>query len=113
MIPWFPGPSSQPSKIEELLQQSAPPIESLLNEEDVVVELKNLNPKLLDYFTQNQDSIKKLIFYITEEPLSNEHMDENRCYKFPFVASQILESEAQPIIAALLQSTCAAHKRSF
>ena len=50
--------------------------------------------KLIEYLSR--DKIVKLITFVTEMPEEND--DNNRTYKFPFVSSEILSSEAYPIL---------------
>lgn len=50
----------------------------LVEEEELINELKLLNPKLLDYFSNNRIVVKKLIEYIIIEP--SDINNKERCY---------------------------------
>jgi hypothetical protein len=58
------------STLDDLLQNNKESIiiEDLLDEEELINELKNMNPRLLDYFSNNKKVVKKLIEYIIIEP---------------------------------------------
>ena len=51
--------SIESSKIDKLLSNNGDdlPLETLLEEEELIDEIKHLNPKLLDYFSKNNTCI--------------------------------------------------------
>ncbi|KAL4475412.1 hypothetical protein ABPG72_022047 [Tetrahymena utriculariae] len=63
--------------------------ELLVNQEDLISEFKRSNPKLLDYFRDNQKLVLKLVEYVSVE--SSDISDVDRCFKFPLVSSDIFD----------------------
>ena len=64
-------------------------LEDILNEDEIIQDIKNNNDsQFIKFFTN--EKIKKLIDYSTKFPLSNEH---NIGYKYPFNATEILCSD--------------------
>ena len=76
------------SSIEAKLLKNDIKLEDFLDEDDIVINLKLENKKLLKFF--NRETIKKLIEYITIE---KENDDLIYGHKYPFVAYEILYSE--------------------
>ncbi len=86
---FFPGTSSMiSSTLEEKLQKGDCKLEDLLDEPNIVFDLKTGNNKLFKFF--NRDKIKKLIRYITIEA---ENDDQIIGHKYPFIANDILSSD--------------------
>ena len=86
---FFPGTSSMiSSTLEEKLQKDDCKLEDLLDEPNIVFDLKTGNNKLFKFF--NRDKIKKLIRYITIE---SENDDQIIGHKYPFIANDILSSD--------------------
>lgn len=84
------------SRIEEMLNSPDTTIEQLLDDDNIISEFKSLNPKLLEYCTDER--IKQLMQYILIEP--PEDADKARGYKYPFVACEILTADLQTIQSA-------------
>ena len=85
----FPGSSSMiSSTLEEKLQKEDCKLEDLLDETNIVFELKKGNNKLFKFL--NREQIKKLIRYIIFEPQID---DQIIGHKYPFVANDILSSD--------------------
>lgn len=57
--------------IENLLAKSDTTVEDLLDEDDIIQEMRNGNEKLLKYF--KRDKLKILIDYITKMPAEDDH----------------------------------------
>ena len=92
---YFPGMSifgdfdSKLSSFVEKLDKNELTLEDILNEEEIIKDIKNNNDsKFLKFFTNK--TIQKLIDYSTKMPESNEH---NIGYKYPFNSTEILCSE--------------------
>ena len=85
---------------EELLSKEDTTLEQLLEDEDVIQETRNSNAKLLDFL--DTDKIEQMILYITEEP--TDPSDTNRCYKFPFVVSEMLSCEIPILLDRIVSS---------
>jgi hypothetical protein len=91
---FFPGTSSMiSSTLEEKLQKGDCKLEDLLDEPNIVFDLKTGNNKLFKFF--NRDKIKKLIRYITIEA---ENDDQIIGHKYPFIANDILSADI-PLIS--------------
>ncbi len=91
---FFPGTSSMiSSTLEEKLQKDDCKLEDLLDEPNIVFDLKTGNNKLFKFF--NRDNIKKLIRYITIEA---ENDDQIIGHKYPFIANDILSADI-PLIS--------------
>ena len=87
--------------IEELLKGENIPIESLLdNNEELIQELKNRNINLLKYFDANETS--KIVKYLITEPETDEY---KRCYKYPFICNEIISCEVSEILDNFFQET--------
>jgi len=92
--------SLKPSVIEEILNRPEVKLEDLMDEENFVYELRNSNPRLLDYFTQNTSKIKQLVDYIVVMPPNPN--DNKRAYQYPLLANDIFESDIPVIMSAFL-----------
>ena len=95
MMMYFPGMNifgdfdSNLSSFVEKLDKNELTLEDILNEEEIIKDIKNNNDsKFLKFFTNK--TIQKLIDYSTKMPESNEH---NIGYKYPFNSTEILCSE--------------------
>ena len=75
-------------QLEEKLSKNDCTLEEILDENDIVNEIKKKNDKIKNFF--NQDNIKKLIHYVIDEPSID---DEKIGYKYPYVSCEILKSE--------------------
>lgn len=84
----------QPSaSIEELLNKDECSLEELLDDEDLIQECKNMNNKLINFFTRER--IRRLIKLITVMPEVDEH---KRGHKYPYVASEIFNCEIYQVL---------------
>ena len=81
------------NSIEEKLNNQNTTLEDLLQEDNIINELRNQNEKLINFFTK--EKIKKLIDYIIKEPKENDIL---KGHKFPFIASEILNSDEDKIL---------------
>ncbi|GAN04154.1 extragenic suppressor of kinetochore protein [Mucor ambiguus] len=83
------------STLDTLLDKEDVTLEEVLEEEDLLQEAKSMNPKLVDFLSK-PEHIKALLTYITATDL-----EENKRFKYPFLASEIIACEIQPIIDAI------------
>ncbi|KAI9472134.1 MAG: SIT4 phosphatase-associated protein-domain-containing protein [Benjaminiella poitrasii] len=84
------------SALDSLLDKEDITLEEVLEEEDVLQEAKSMNPKLVNFLSK-LEHIKALLNYITANDL-----EENQRFKYPFLASEIIACEIQPIIDAIV-----------
>ena len=75
-------------QLEEKLSKNDCTLEEILDENDIVNEIKKKNDKIKNFF--NQNNIKKLIHYVIDEPTID---DEKISYKYPYISCEILKSE--------------------
>ncbi|CEP10194.1 hypothetical protein [Parasitella parasitica] len=80
------------STLDTLLEKEDVTLEEVLEEEDLLQEAKSMNPKLVEFLSK-PEHIKVLLTYITASDL-----EENKRFKYPFLASEIIACEIQPII---------------
>jgi len=73
-------------------------LEELMDEEEILQEVKSQNKKLMDFLTQPA-TLYKLFDYITNDP--PEEADPKRRFKYPFLACEILCSEIWVITEAI------------
>ena len=92
---FFPGMNildnfnSYLSPFIEKMKKDELTLEDILNEDEIIQDIKNNNDsQFIKFFTN--EKIKKLIDYSTKFPSSNEH---NIGYKYPFNATEILCSD--------------------
>jgi len=78
--------------IEEKLKKPDCSVDELLDEDELIQEMKNQNSKLLTYF--NKDNVKKLVEYIIEEPTED---DQKKGHRYPFMANEILNCDVSKI----------------
>mmetsp|Transcript_8349 Transcript_8349/g.14426 ORF Transcript_8349/g.14426 Transcript_8349/m.14426 type:complete len:827 (+) Transcript_8349:168-2648(+) len=87
------------SAIDTILDKDEFTLEELLDEEEILQEVKSQNKRLLDFLTQ-PDILKVLIQFITVEPNDAEEESKRR-YKYPFLACEILCSDVWTICDAV------------
>ena len=87
------------NSIEKKLNSPNTTLEDLLIEDDLLSEIRNQNQKLIEFF--DKDKIKCLINYIIKEPKEDNDLIG---HKFPFVASEILNSEEEKILYYFLNT---------
>ncbi|CAG9316098.1 unnamed protein product [Blepharisma stoltei] len=83
-----------PSRIDEILESEETTLTQVLDEEEVLQEMRNQNQKLIDFL--NRDRILELIEYITIFP--PEGCDNRRGHKFPFLASELFACETASLL---------------
>eukprot|EP00026_Physarum_polycephalum_P003595 Phypoly_transcript_03608.p1 GENE.Phypoly_transcript_03608~~Phypoly_transcript_03608.p1 ORF type:complete len:642 (-),score=133.65 Phypoly_transcript_03608:261-2186(-) len=86
------------SAVETILDKESFTLEELLDEEEILQEVKSQNKKLLDFLTL-PPTLLKLFEYITID--CNEDADPKRRFKYPFLACEILCSEIWTITEAI------------
>ena len=79
--------------IEKKLNNQNTTLEDLLQEENIISEFRNQNEKLINFFSK--DKVKKLVDYIIKEPKEDDLL---KGHKFPFIASEILNSDEDKIV---------------
>ena len=87
------------NSIEKKLNSPDTTLEDLLIEDDLLSEIRNQNQKLIEFF--DKDKIKSLVNYIIKEPKED---NELIGHKFPFVASEILNSEEDKFLFYFLNT---------
>ena len=87
------------NSIEKKLNSPNTTLEDLLIEDDLLSEIRNQNQKLIEFF--DKDKIKSLVNYIIKEPKED---NELIGHKFPFVASEILNSEEDKFLFYFLNT---------
>ncbi|CAD8155754.1 unnamed protein product [Paramecium octaurelia] len=91
------------SKMDTLLKQDNLTLETILNEEDILSELKNQSSgKFADFIVQHPNEYSKMIYYITND-VTDREQDRNTCIKYPFLISEILGSENEKLINFLFE----------
>lgn len=86
------------SAVETILDKESFTLEELLDEEEILQEVKSQNKKLLDFLTL-PPTLLKLFEYITIE--ASEEADPKRRFKYPFLACEILCSEIWTITESI------------
>jgi hypothetical protein len=86
------------SAVETILDKESFTLEELLDEEEILQEVKSQNKKLLDFLTL-PPTLLKLFEYITIE--APEDADPKRRFKYPFLACEILCSEIWTITESI------------
>lgn len=74
-------------------------LEELLDEDDLIQEVKSLNSRLIDYL-QRREVVEKLVQYLTEGPGDSD--DPKRQFKYPYAACEIFACEVDGVFATLL-----------
>ncbi|KAI8998266.1 SIT4 phosphatase-associated protein-domain-containing protein [Gaertneriomyces semiglobifer] len=75
------------SAIDALLDKEGLTLSELLEEDELLQECKSHNSKLIEYLAK-PEILKELLGYITAEDL-----DENRAFKYPYLACEIFSCE--------------------
>ena len=92
----FPNNNStqtdQPTLLEQKLYNNDIPFDEFLNDPEVILTVKNMDPNTKKYLTK--DKIIQLIKYITREP-KNDDILKSR--KYPYIAYEILSSDNEYI----------------
>lgn len=89
---------------DELLSKPETTLEQVLDDEDVVQELKNQNPKLIalySLFSFTPERLHDLLsLLVTEPPLDADH---RRGHKHPFLAAELIGCEAPQLLQSLFE----------
>lgn len=89
---------------DELLSKPETTLEQVLDDEDVVQELKNQNPKLIALyalFSFTPERLRDLLsLLVTEPPLDADH---RRGHKHPFLAAELIGCEAPQLLQSLFE----------
>mmetsp|Transcript_1429 Transcript_1429/g.1835 ORF Transcript_1429/g.1835 Transcript_1429/m.1835 type:complete len:819 (-) Transcript_1429:283-2739(-) len=93
------------SPINDILEKENFTLIELLQEDEIIQEVKSLNTKLIDFLAQ-EDTVQDLIRYIKEKPGPED--DENRTIRYPYMACEVICCETQEI----LETICSAVPRS-
>ena len=92
LIMYWRFENRDPKEIEDAINNEKSTIETFLLIDDIAAEFKN-NTKLAEHF--NYQYVQKLIEYVTQMPKETDQ--DNRKYRFPFVATEILKTDCKPI----------------
>lgn len=95
------------SAIDTILDKEGYTLEELLDEEEILQEVKSQNKRLLDFLTQ-PDILKVLIEFITVEPPEGDE-ESKRKFKYPFLACEILCSDVWTICDAVYKDQDLVH----
>ena len=76
-----------------------------------MTELKAYNTKLLDYFTSNPSLFEDFVEFITKSPMVND--SEDRKYKFPLMAVEMVETETTCILNTFFKEMSPSKKTFF
>ncbi|RMZ85120.1 hypothetical protein DV738_g387, partial [Chaetothyriales sp. CBS 135597] len=98
---WRFGGYSNISAIDTLLDQPDVKLEDLLEESELLQELKSHHTKLIEYLRED-DILRALLHHKDSQDLDQA---EKRRLKYAYVASEILSSEIWSITEALMAST--------
>jgi len=99
---------SDSSQLQELLQNPSTTLEEVLDQENIVQEVKESNSDLISYLVQSK-TFDILVSYSYQLPLdlfsNHEQLHKgSRLTKFPFVACEILSSGNTQIVKRFLES---------
>ncbi|CAD8071795.1 unnamed protein product [Paramecium sonneborni] len=90
------------SKLDALLKQDNLTLETILNEDDILQELKmSSSGKFADFIISHPDEFKKMIHYIIDD-VQPEEEDKQKYIKFQFIISEVFGSENEKLINYLL-----------
>ncbi|KAL0479192.1 SIT4 associated protein [Acrasis kona] len=107
---WDLVPGYQQSSLDAMLEKADTTLEQVLDEDTLIQELKNANPKVISFLAQD-DNLDKMVEYLTlehyqEDLPSVENMtpEQVRTYfKCPFVVSELISCEVEDISDGLIQ----------
>eukprot|EP00939_MAST-03C_sp_MAST-3C-sp1_P001453 g1453.t1 len=89
------------SAINDILEKDSCTLNELLNEEDLLQELKGLNVKLLNYL-ESPKNLSKLIRYFTK-PGSVESEDATERRRYPFIACEVFMCDVKQITSKAME----------
>lgn len=87
------------AKYDDLLNTNQLTLDLLLDDDGVKFEVK-ANPRLGE-FVSHPENLETLVRYVTDDPTID--ADANRCLKFPYAAVDVLTSNSDEVINALMQ----------
>ncbi|CAK62329.1 unnamed protein product (macronuclear) [Paramecium tetraurelia] len=86
------------SKLDNLLKQENLTLETILNEEDILQELKmSSSEKFADFIISHPNEYQKMIHYIIDE-VEPQEQDINTYIKYQFIISEVFSSENEKLI---------------
>lgn len=91
---------STASPVETILDKENFTLEELLDEDEIIQECKALNGRLIN-FLRERAQVEQLIRYIVEE--CPDDAENNRTFKFPFIACEIFTCEVDVILKTLVE----------
>ncbi|KAK4421047.1 Serine/threonine-protein phosphatase 6 regulatory subunit [Sesamum alatum] len=94
---WHMGLSTV-SPVDTILDKEDFTLEELLDEDEIIQEVKALNGRLISF---EKSQVTQLVQYIVEE--APEDAKKPRIFKFPFVACEIFTCEVDIILKALVE----------
>mmetsp|Transcript_42047 Transcript_42047/g.70016 ORF Transcript_42047/g.70016 Transcript_42047/m.70016 type:complete len:1016 (-) Transcript_42047:245-3292(-) len=86
------------SPIDGILDRKEFTLQNLLDEDELIQEVKSMNKKLVAYLSQ-PDILKDLLVLLTTEPETSASVE--RRFKYPFLACEIVCCETGPILDAM------------
>lgn len=91
--------------VQELLTKSDLQLDELLDEDGLILEVKNHNQTLYEFILR-EDNFKELISCAISIPdAENNQNNAKKLYKYPFTCADILSSDSQPIVSEFFKST--------
>ncbi|CAK91521.1 unnamed protein product (macronuclear) [Paramecium tetraurelia] len=86
------------SKLDNLLKQENLTLETILNEDDILSELKmSSSGKFADFIISHPNEYKKMIHYIIDD-VQPQEQDIQQYIKFQFIISEVFSSENEKLI---------------
>lgn len=92
---------SFPSPVDDILKKENFTLEEILDEDDTVVDIRSQKEDLKNYFLK-EEILTQLLQFIVEEPLDG--CTENRKFRYPVVACEILTAEVAELDEQLVQN---------
>ncbi|KAI8902539.1 SIT4 phosphatase-associated protein-domain-containing protein [Globomyces pollinis-pini] len=84
------------SAIEGIIEKEDAKLDDIMKEEELLQEVKSQNAKLLEFLCK-PINLSTLLKYITE----NDALDDQKKFKYPYIASEVFGCEVMAIIDAL------------
>ncbi|KAK9810880.1 hypothetical protein WJX73_005157 [Symbiochloris irregularis] len=99
---WHVG-FTQPSPIEGILDKDSYTLQELLEEDDLIQEVKSQNERLV-VFLRTPETLMQLISYIVVPPAADtEYGSDTKHLKYPFAACEVFCCEVDSIMGAVVQ----------
>jgi hypothetical protein len=86
MTSWYNG--SLNNKVSKFVEVAGRTAAELLDDREVVEELKKSNPRLLEYLASNASLHPQLLEFVTQMPTTSD--SSARQFKYPMVACELL-----------------------